>query len=231
MNIRYALIMAAGRGERMMPLTDVVPKAMAPVNGSTLIARGLKYLHANIPNIYITVGYKGAMLASHVIEQNVSGILNTTGKDNAWWLFNTLMKEVDEPVLVLTCDNVIELDFELLSNEYYSKGCPPVMVVPVKPVEGLEGDYIIHKNNVVKRLSRQEPTEMYCSGIQIIHPKKVNSLVQSADNFYDVWKALIEKESLYCSNLYPSKWYAVDTLQQLSTYKELLTQEKIGAAA
>jgi len=222
MKIRYALIMAAGRGERMLPLTDIVPKAMAPVNGSTLIARGLKYLHEKIDYIYVTVGYKGSMLASHVIENNVTGVFNTTGQDNAWWLFNTLMRELDEPVIVLTCDNVIELDFDLLTKEYFSKGCPPCMVVPVRPIPGLEGDYIIHENNVVKRLSRHDVTDMYCSGIQIIHPKKVNALVPPATNFYQVWNALIAKDSLYCSNLYPSKWFAVDTLQQLSSYKETL---------
>jgi NDP-sugar pyrophosphorylase family protein len=222
MKIKYALIMAAGRGERMLPLTDIIPKAMAPVNGSTLIARGLQYLNKHIPNIYVTVGYKGPMLASHVIENNVSGVFNTTGRDNAWWLFNTLIKDLDEPVIVLTCDNVIELDFDILTKEYFSKGCPPAMVVPVKPIAGLEGDYILHTNNVVQKLSRHEVTDMYCSGIQIIQPKKLNELIEPADNFYQVWNALIQKNSLYCSNLYPSKWYAVDTLQQLSSYKETL---------
>jgi NDP-sugar pyrophosphorylase family protein len=209
--------MAAGRGERMMPLTDIVPKAMVPVNGTTtLIARGLKYLHEKIPFIYVTVGYKGPMLASHVIEHNVNGVLNTTGHDNAWWLFNTVMKELDEPVFVLTCDNAIELDFELLTKEYFSRGCPPCMVVPVKPIPGLEGDYIVHEANVVKKLSRRDVTDMYCSGIQIIHPKKVNAVIKPVDNFYQVWNALIEQSNLYCSDLYPSKWYAVDTIQQLS---------------
>lgn len=222
MQIRYALIMAAGRGERMVPLTDLVPKAMAPVNGSTLIARGLTYLREKLPFIYVTVGYKGAMLASHVIEHNVTGVFNTTGQDNAWWLFNTLMKELDEPVLVLTCDNVIELDFDLLTKEYFGKGCPPCMVVPVKPIPGLDGDYIVHENNVVQRLSRTEVTDMYCSGIQIIHPKKLNALVPPATNFYQVWNELMKQGELYCSNLYPSKWYAVDTIQQLSSYKATL---------
>ena len=221
MLIRYALIMAAGRGERMMPLTDVVPKAMVPVNGSTLIARGLKYLHEKIPYIYVTVGYKGPMLASHVIENNVNGVFNTTGHDNAWWLFNTIMKELDEPVFVLTCDNAIELDFDLLTKEYFSRDCPPCMVVPVKPMPGLEGDYIVHEKNVVKKLSRTDVTEMYCSGIQIIHPKKVTALIKSADNFYQLWNALIEQGNLYCSDLYPSKWYAVDTIQQLSDLRNI----------
>src|SRR5258708_6852644 len=116
--IRYALIMAAGRGRRMGPLTDVVPKAMAPVSGTTLIARGLRHMHEKIPYVYVTVGYKGPMLAQHVIEHNVSGVFNTAGHDNAWWLFNTVMRELDEPVLVLTCDNVIELDLDVFAAEY-----------------------------------------------------------------------------------------------------------------
>jgi len=222
MEIRYALIMAAGRGERMLPLTDVVPKAMAPVNGTTLIARGLKYLHGKIPYIYVTVGYKGPMLAAHVIENSVSGVFNTTGQENAWWLFNTIMRELDEPVFVLTCDNAIELDFDLLTKEYFSRDCPACMVVPVKPLPGLEGDYIVHEENIVKKLSRHDVTDMYCSGIQIIHPKKVNGLIKPVTNFYQVWNALIEQNCLYCSDIYPSKWYAVDTIQQLSDLKNNL---------
>ena len=40
--INHALIMAAGRGIRMMPLTKNIPKAMAPLNESTLISEALK---------------------------------------------------------------------------------------------------------------------------------------------------------------------------------------------
>jgi NDP-sugar pyrophosphorylase family protein len=214
-SIDYALIMAAGRGVRMMPLTTVVPKAMIPYNGTTLIANGIDKIREHILNIYITVGYKGALLAQHVIEHNVAGIFNTEGKDNAWWIFNTLLKFLDEPVLVLTCDNVTELDFDLLTKEYYEFGTPACMVVPVEPVDGLEGDYIFHENNVIQKLSRNETGSIYCSGIQILNPAKINSLVEPADNFYQVWSQLILQKQLYCSHTYPSKWFAVDTIEQL----------------
>jgi NDP-sugar pyrophosphorylase family protein len=214
--IKYALIMAGGRGMRLMPLTDIVPKAMVPYNGSTLIATGIQKIRKHVPNIYITVGYKGAMLAKHVIEQNVTGIFNTEGKDNAWWIFNTLLKNLNEPVFVLTCDNVTELDFEMIADEYHSFDDPACMVVPVSPVPGLEGDYILHKDNVVKRLSRHQPTDIYCSGIQVVHPAKINTLLKPVDNFYDLWNALMELEQLYCSRTLPSKWFAVDTVEQLN---------------
>ena len=95
MIIQHALIMAAGRGMRMMPFTENMPKAMAPLAGTTLIANGIDKLKKRIPNIHITVGYKGSMLASHVIEHDVSSVLNTEGKDNSWWIYNSLMKNLD----------------------------------------------------------------------------------------------------------------------------------------
>ena len=58
--------MAAGRGLRMRPLTDEIPKAMAPLGESTLISEGIRRLKKEINQVHITVGYKGSMLASHV---------------------------------------------------------------------------------------------------------------------------------------------------------------------
>jgi NDP-sugar pyrophosphorylase family protein len=217
MKIRFALIMAAGRGMRMMPLTDSIPKAMAPYNGTTLIANGIEKIHRQVPHVYITVGYKGAILAQHVIEHNVTGIFNTEGKDNAWWIFNTLMKELDEPVYVLTCDNVIDLDFPLIEKEYFDFGAPACMVIPVQPIAGLEGDFIFHEKNVVTELTRAKKSEIYCSGIQVLNPKKINSLLEPADNFYQVWSGLMQHQQLYCGDVYPSRWYAVDTLEQLNS--------------
>jgi NDP-sugar pyrophosphorylase family protein len=216
MHIKHALIMAGGRGMRMMPLTDVIPKAMAPFDGTTLIARRIEKLREEIPNIHITVGYKGAMLAKHVVEHNVTSIFNTDGKDNCWWVFNTLLQHLDEPVFVLTCDNIIDLNFSRLENDYFSLNAPACMVVPVNPVEGLEGDFIFHEGNRVTELTRKKKGEIYCSGIQILNPRKINALVKPCDNFYDLWQALIEQQQLYCSNIYPDKWFAVDTVTQLN---------------
>lgn len=213
--IRHALIMAAGRGQRMMPLTDSVPKPMVRLDGTTLISRGIDFLKKNVGNIHITVGYKGNMVAEHVTAMGVNSIFNTDGHGNAWWVYNTLMHLLDEPVLVLTCDNIVELDLTLLTREYFSLGAPPCLVVPVPPVEGLDGDYIFQEKNIVTELSRTKTSGIYCSGIQIIRPAAVNRLTEPTDNFYELWSALIGQKQLYCSNTYPSKWTAIDTVEQL----------------
>jgi len=219
--VNHAIIMAAGRGLRMMPLTDRIPKAMAPHGESTLIANGIKRLESYFKHIYITVGYKGAMLSSHVIENNVSAVFNTEGKGNAWWLYNTLIKTIDEPIFVLTCDNIIEMDFKLFLEDYSKQGSPACMIIPVKPVEGIEGDYIVKdKNNYVEKFDRENPTELYCSGIQIINPSLVNELTDAKDDFTEVWNQLIDQKQLICSNLVPDDWYSVDNLDQLEKINE-----------
>jgi hypothetical protein len=46
-------------------------------------------------------------------------------------------------------------------------------------------------------------------------------MCKPADDFYSVWMQLIEKKQLFSSNIYPKKWYAVDTLEQLDMINKL----------
>ena len=215
--IRHAIIMAAGRGMRMAPLTDAIPKPMAPYDGTTLIARGISRLAARVEHIHVTVGYKKAMLAQHVIEHGASSVLNTEGKSNCWWLYHTLLSRLDEPMVVLTCDNVVELDLELLEESYLAMNSPACMLVAVRPVPGYEGDYVFHENHMVREISRSKETDLYCSGIQVLNPYRLNQITEEGESFYDVWQQLIDQQQLFVSSVYPKKWFAVDTIEQLTT--------------
>jgi NDP-sugar pyrophosphorylase family protein len=214
--IRHAVILAAGRGIRMAPLTEAMPKAMAPYQGTTLIAHGIDQLRSRIDHIHITVGYKGAMLARHVIEHGVASVFNTNGHGNAWWLSNTFLSLLDEPVLVLTCDNVTELDLKWLGSEYVRRGQPACMLVPVLPIAGLDGDFVFHEDGIVTRVSRDDPAPTYCSGIQVINPTRIRALVGAVEDFGEVWRALIPLGELRASQTYPKRWFAIDTMQQLA---------------
>lgn len=216
LSIQHALIMAAGRGTRMAPLTNIIPKPMAPLWGSTLIANGIEKLLPHVPNLHITVGYRGAELAKHVIELGVHSVFNTEGKGNSWWIFNTLMKCVNEPILVLTSDNVTDINIETLLGEYIRLGSPACMVVPVIPVDGLIGDFIHHDQNRVVKLDRNDPALSYCSGIQVLNPAKINELMNPVEDFGEVWNSLIQLGQLYSSSIYPDKWFTIDTIDQLT---------------
>ena len=55
-----------------------------------------KKVQKYISNIHITVGYKGPILANHVIGLKVNSVFNTNNKGNSWWLYNTLMSKIND---------------------------------------------------------------------------------------------------------------------------------------
>ena len=222
--IKHALILAAGRGLRMMPLTSDTSKAMIQFNNAMLIGNSLKQLvKLNLESISITVGYKGAELAEYAIKEGVHNIFNTNGKGNSWWLYHTFLKQLDEPLLVLTCDNVVEIDLAWISTQYQQQNSPACMLVPVTPVAGIEGDFIQHENYRITVLDRNKTTPIYGSGIQILHPKKINELTKKADNFYEVWQQLISQKALFASETYTKPWFSINTETQLQVAEKLYT--------
>ena len=213
--IDHTVILAAGRGQRMMPVTQLVPKAMLPYLQSTLVAHGIDKIRPYIRNIHVTVGYKGAMLAQHLIEHNVTSIHNTHGQTNSWWIHNTLLRGLDEPVFVLTCDNVTDLDFDQLAEDYFRLGAPACLLVPVEPVAHVTGDYIFHDGPIVQALDRDRPAETYASGIQVLNPARVAELTSGEGDFMTIWQELIAQKLLLVSSIRPKKWFSVDTLEDL----------------
>jgi NDP-sugar pyrophosphorylase family protein len=217
MAIQHAVILAAGRGARMMPLTRDLPKAMAPYNGTTLIAQGIERIREQVPAVHVTVGYLKAKLAEHVIQHGAATVLNTEGHGNAWWLFGTFLRLIDEPVLVLTCDNVTELDLALLDAEYTRHDSPACMVIPVTPVPGLDGDYVLLDGDLVVGLSRTDPAATYLSGIQVVNPAKINRLTRPVEEFGEVWSQLMDHGQLRASRVYPKSWTSFDTVDHLDS--------------
>ena len=73
MNTKTVLILAAGRGTRLAPLTDDAPKALVPVAGKPILAYALEALapdaQAGRCDVAIVVGHKGDQIASYVAER------------------------------------------------------------------------------------------------------------------------------------------------------------------
>ena len=62
-----AMILAAGRGERLRPVTDSVPKAMVEVRGEVLIDRHLRMLaSAGVDTVIVNLGWLGEKIVEHV---------------------------------------------------------------------------------------------------------------------------------------------------------------------
>ncbi len=76
MGLTQAIIVAAGQGRRLRPLT-ACPKAMLEIGGTSLIRRSLEYLHrTGISEIAVVVGYRREMLMEHLKEFTIRYFFN-----------------------------------------------------------------------------------------------------------------------------------------------------------
>ena len=214
---RHAVILAAGRGGRMLPLTHVVPKAMAPCSTGTLLAEQIHRLHGTIDAVHVTVGYKAEMLASHAVACGARSIVNVGDHGNAWWISNSPLGELDEPVIVVTCDNFMDVPIGELAIEYERLGRPACMLVPTVPRPGTDGDFVTAtEDGIVTSISRTESSDRYCSGLQVLRPARVAELAAGVVDFTAVWAAMLVHGEVRLSAVEPTRWIAVDTLHELA---------------
>ena len=184
----------------MLPLTKAIPKPMAPFLSHTLLREGLNRLKPKINNVSITVGHHAPILAKYSVSIGIDVIFNTSGKGNAWWIFNTLFRYLNEPVLVLTADNITTISYEDIYEDFTTLHQSICMIVAVAPVEGVEGDFIevsSDDQSTILSLNRHIPSDSYASGIQVINPYLINQVCNDSRfsdpnvSFSDIWDTLI----------------------------------------
>jgi MurNAc alpha-1-phosphate uridylyltransferase len=106
-----AMILAAGRGERLRPLTDTIPKALVEVRGQSLLERHLENIrNAGIGDVVINLGWLGEQVRQHIgsgsrFDLNITysdegeNILETGGG-----IHNALHLLGSDPFLVVNAD-------------------------------------------------------------------------------------------------------------------------------
>lgn len=210
---KNAVIIAGGFGTRMLPLTEYVPKPLVKVENKPLIQYTLDLFYKNnIKNISITYGHKAPQLVEYVADK-AAALINTIDQDNAYFLYNTIIQYINEPVIVSPCDIVIDIDMVKLYDEYINMGEPTICIVPIKANDS--ADYIHTDKNRVTKITRTEISGLCVSGIQIINPSKVNKLGNQHNNFYDVWMDMISTNNLHITNTQPLYWKSYDSLKDI----------------
>ena len=67
-----AIILAGGRGKRLKPITDFVPKPLVPIKNIPIIEWQIKYLKKfNVSEVIICTGYKTKMIENHFKMKNI----------------------------------------------------------------------------------------------------------------------------------------------------------------
>ena len=112
-----AVIMAGGRGERLRPLTDTVPKPMLPLGGKPIVEHNIERLKEyGIKNIHISINYLGQQLKDHFGNGHSRGLnVKYVAEDKPLGTIGSisLIEEFENPyILVMNSDLFTDVDLE-----------------------------------------------------------------------------------------------------------------------
>ena len=130
-----AAILAGGLGTRLRPLTDRVPKAMAPVNGRPFLEYELELLRDHgVDDIVLCVGYKGEMIRDHFGDGKALGVRIRYSSEGDRLLGPIGALKMAEGLLrksffVTYGDSYLRLDYRRMMDELLAREEPAMMAV------------------------------------------------------------------------------------------------------
>ena len=121
-----AVMMAGGRGERLRPLTDDVPKPLLPVAGKPIIDYNVEELETyGIKKIFVTVNYLGDMIRNHFKEKKGRAKVNCVTEPKRLGTFGSLayVEGIEsEDIIVMNSDLLSKIDFEAMYLHHKNSG-------------------------------------------------------------------------------------------------------------
>lgn len=171
-----AMILAAGRGERMRPLTDRCPKPLLPVGGKPLIVWHLERLAgAGFTRVVINHAHLGAQLESTLGDGADWGLRiawspETTALETAGGIAQALPKLGEAPFLVVNGDLWTDFDFARASgivDRMRTHALDAWCVLVPNPPHHPQGDFGL----VDARLRDDGTSRWTFSGIGVYHPR------------------------------------------------------------
>ncbi len=209
-----AMLLGAGRGERLRPITDTRPKPLVEVRGKTLIDYHLeKVSRAGITDVVINLGWLGDEILAYVgsgerygvnVVYSVEGsnILETGGG-----IHKALPMLGSEPFLVVNADIFTEMP--LPDGSLDDNDIGHLVLVP-RPSFRDHGDFSLHGD----RVSNGEPRDLTFSGVAVYRPEFFANCEPGRFPLAPMLRAAADERRLRGS-VYDGLWQDVGTAERL----------------
>jgi len=184
------MILAAGYGKRMLPITKETPKPLLKVSNKTLIQRNIEILiNSGFNEIVINTAYLGSMIIEHVTKCFPSADIKFSKEENPLGTGGGVMKALDilgkDPFLLINSD--IFHDINIKDLKQYTEKAHIVGVS--NPNHNLNGDFSLDGNKVV---IKKDQNDLTWSGISIINPCIFDD-VKKKEGAFDMWNSVLKK--------------------------------------
>jgi MurNAc alpha-1-phosphate uridylyltransferase len=218
-----AMLLAAGRGERLRPLTNTVPKALVEVGGKPLIAWHLERLAASgAREVVINVSHLGERIVERLGDGARYGLRIAYSREpepleTAGGIAQALHLLAKEPFLLVNADIFCECDFPRLLAHSLGQRLAHLILVP-NPAHRQAGDFTLDAGMVG---SAPAPRYTY-AGVAVVSPRLVESVKPGDKAPLAPLLYAAADRGLMTGELYRGLWQDVGTRERLAELEALL---------
>jgi MurNAc alpha-1-phosphate uridylyltransferase len=210
-----AMILAAGRGERLRPLTDSLPKALVEVHGVSLLERHLGALKsAGFETVVINLGWKGEQIVERVGSGSRFGlnvVYSPEGEnvlETGGGIQRALPMLGTDPFLVVNADILTDMP---LSSAVLGAGDRAHLVLVPTPADKNCGDFDLTDG----RVRNGDTAEFTFSGVSVFRPEFFADCAPGRFSVVPMLRAAADAGQL-SGSVYSGLWRDVGTPQRLA---------------
>jgi len=204
MAIKKAMILGAGFGKRMLPLTTKIPKPLIKIGPKNLLERSIELLiKIGIDEIIVNTHYLSKEINNFLENKNykisISAINEEVLLDTGGGILNATKNFKDEPFFVLNPDTIWNKNYyeelKILENTYLKNNKPILLLVNKKNShdKSFKGDFNFIENNCV---TREANNQYIFTGAQIISRSIFKTINEKAFSMNLIWDIMIKEKNL-----------------------------------
>ena len=220
-----AMVLAAGRGERLRPITDTLPKPLVRVAGKPLIVYHLEALaRAGVRDVVINLSWLADELRTALRDGSEYGVRITyidegpVALETGGGIFNAIQLLGPGPFLVVNGDTFTDIDFGALlarADTDTRSGASARLVLVPNPTQHPQGDFGLEGEQVVER----QTGRFTYSGVGVYRPEFFEGCVGGKFPMLPLLKRAIAAGRLR-GQLHEGEWCDVGTPQRLAELDE-----------
>ena len=229
MKINTALILCAGFGKRLNPITLKKPKPLLEIKNVTVFEKCINLIkEMGINKIIINTFYLKEHFSSFIKDNNFNidieivedgeNILDTGGG-----ILNMIKNSIEDDFLVFNPDTIWSRDYqnEILKMEeiYFVKKLENILLLVNKKLsfdQSFKGDFDL-VNNLI---SKKDKMDFIYTGCQILNKKILMSQTERKFSILSIWNKLIDEKKLY-GHESKQKFYHLTDLRTFNILKDL----------
>lgn len=206
MKINTALILCAGYGKRLNPITIEKPKPLLKLNNLTLLENTINLIkELGIKKIILNTFYLKKQISTFINEKNFNISIDIIDDgdqilDTGGGIKNMISISKERNFLIFNPDTIWNLSYlnsiRKMEKFYYHNKIKNILLVVNKKLsfdKSLKGDFILEKNNLRKNINN----EYIYTGCQIFSIDLFNSINKKVFSITEIWNNLIKKNNLF----------------------------------